>query len=493
MTSSDYPELLWICRDYKFEIKSDEDAANALNSFLKEHEKDSQIIKNTKDAVKKSFNQINGFYLPLPDLQHQSAASSRKILLSIDAYKWDELNGEFHDGVNKLCKKIHEDVDIKMVNEMKLNGFMFADYVRKIVECLNKDETIYVVDMLDVIAKMNASRKLDNIKKKYSDALAHQFKKFPMPWTHMNSAEMKIRNACIEKFKASVGEDFLNELQEEFEKYIHDKTANSGVFLEYLNKNRDAVKKFADDSLEEIENKYKNEMQVKFSDSDLPCDWNTFENTENPISIGLIMDLKRKLTGFTTNGDEIVVDISLLVRKFKEMREIRDENHVRIGGVCYIYSKKNSDLLAEKFDKYLAEHWSQLRKKCDSTGSMTLHQYDDAVMKLKKDFILLSPNTPEKQKYWKKFCDAYYEESRNLLKYHIVMAEKNRLAEERTRREKEELHKKMLVLQEMEQRMREQQAQMLSSLASSVQSNTVSYSSPSYYSSSGKKLKFFRT
>ena len=106
MTSSDYPELLWICRDYKFEIKSDEDAANALNSFLKEHEKDSQIIKNTKDAVKKSFNQINGFYLPLPDLQHQSAASSRKILLSIDAYKWDELNGEFHDWFNKLCKKI---------------------------------------------------------------------------------------------------------------------------------------------------------------------------------------------------------------------------------------------------------------------------------------------------------------------------------------------------------------------------------------------------
>jgi hypothetical protein len=198
------------------------------------------------------------------------------------------------------------------------------------------------------------------------------------------------------------------------------------------------------------------------------------------------LDLKRALTGFTTNGNETIVDTSLLVRKFKEMREIRDENNVQIGGVCYIYSKKNSEVLTEKYDKYLAEHWSQLRKKCDSKTSITLQQYDDAVMKLKNDFVLLNPNAPEKQKCWKKFCDAYYEDTRNLLINYMVIAEKNRLAEERMRKEREELLKKMLILKEMEQRMREQQAQMLRSLASSVQTYTVSYSSPSYSYSSGK-------
>ena len=53
--------------------------------------------------------------------------------------------------------------------------------------------------------------------------------------------------------------------------------------IDYINKNRDAIKKLADVTLEEIKNKYKNEMKQKFNESTWSVDWNTFQIKESEI------------------------------------------------------------------------------------------------------------------------------------------------------------------------------------------------------------------
>ena len=308
MSVEDYPELLWICRNYSFDIKSDDDASKALNEFLKKSDNDSDGIKNTKEAVSKSFNKVNGFYLPTPDLQHTSGTPTRKILLSIDQYNWKELKGEFVNFMNKLCRKIKDEVSLKKVNKCKLKGFMFADYIRKIVECLNNDQNIYVVDMLDVIIKMNASRELDRIINKYSHESALVFKNFPIKWETMQLAETKIHNLCINELKEIIEGPYYEEFQTRFEKQIQDKATNSGLFLHYIKKNTDSIKMLAEDALQEIKNIYKQQMQDKFINKNLPIEWNNFENSEVEISTKLFSFMKNKLKGFTEYNGEIIVD-----------------------------------------------------------------------------------------------------------------------------------------------------------------------------------------
>ncbi|CAF1022417.1 unnamed protein product [Brachionus calyciflorus] len=395
MNTNDYPELLWLCRDYKFD-------------------QNTEIMKETKDAINESFKRINAFYLPYPDLQHSNGLPSRKLLLDIDNYNWVDFKGEFYDEVNKLCKTIKDNVEIKRINGTNLKGHMFAEYIRNIVDCLNNDKIIYVVDMLE--------------------ALKLTFKKFPIKWSDFQLSEKSIRNSCLKEFEENISVSNFDEFKAEFEMYVFDANTNSGVYAHYIKKNTDAINALSENTLKDMKNRYRLEMQKNFQNYKFPLDWSSFENIENEIAKDLLSEFKKKLDGYAQYQSEKIVDVDSFEKNFKEFREIRDSNKIRIGGESLTFYKRNSESLTKKFENYLKSEWDLIRRKCNVSPCLSIQQYESLVYNLQTTYSSQTPNCLEKDTCWKTFYDLNYENIKVVLK-------NNQVLEEKIKKEKEEKEK----------------------------------------------------
>ena len=170
---------------------------------------------------------------------------------------------------------------------------------------------------------MNANRELDLVKKKFSDQLKKEFRTLPIKWSEFYSLEKSVRNKCLEEFKDKIGESFFDEFKADFDRYVFDADSNSGVFLQYIEKNSDLIKEFAEKNLKEIKEQYKQQMCISYQDN--LSNWNTLKNTKNKIAKNLFSQFKSNLNGFTHNKNEVIADIDLFEMKFEQFRETKDE------------------------------------------------------------------------------------------------------------------------------------------------------------------------
>ncbi|RNA33811.1 Guanylate-binding N-terminal domain containing [Brachionus plicatilis] len=341
MDKNDFPELLWVCRDYKFEIKNDDAGRDALKEFMKTHFETDNLNK-TKDFFIKSFKNIDGFYLPYPDLEHKNGLSSKKLLLGIESYKWDDFSGEFYDQLNILCHKIRDNVQIKIFNRKKLKGNIFSEFIRKVVEDLNNEKTILVVDLVEVLIKSDANRNLEEIKKYYSDKLEEFFSKLPMEWKLMNSLEEKTRNECLDELKKKIEESYLKEYEDLFKSYCLNEKDKSGIFFAFIEKNKLLIEKLCYEEFQRLELEYKARMNEKLSNGN--CIEN-FECYENDLSNNILSEFKEKVKEFSTNKTEPVIEFRIFEDKLKNLREISDfskiflEKYLENEGIVKFHTK----------------------------------------------------------------------------------------------------------------------------------------------------------
>ncbi|RNA44529.1 guanylate-binding 6 [Brachionus plicatilis] len=127
MDKNDFPELLWVCRDYKFEIKNDDAGRDGLKEFMKTHFETDNLNK-TKDFFIKSFKNIDGFYLPYPDLEHKN----------------EEFFSELHEFMNSVEKRnelIYESSFFFRINEFieKTRNECFDELKKKIEKSYLKE------------------------------------------------------------------------------------------------------------------------------------------------------------------------------------------------------------------------------------------------------------------------------------------------------------------------------------------------------------------
>lgn len=415
MDMNDFPQLVWICRDYKFEIKNEKAGCDALRKFMKTNF-DSEYLNKTKDCFINSFKKIDGFYLPFPDLEHPNGLSSKKLLLAIENYKWDDFSGEFYEEMNKLCQKIKQNVQIKMFNEKKLKGNIFSEFIKKVVENLNDDKTILVVDMVEVLIKIECNRNLDEIKRKYSDKLNEVFYKLPMKWELMNSIEEKARKECLDELKKKIEWAYFKEYEDIFMSFSLNKKDNSGIFSDYLKKNRNMIEKICNDEFQNLDTKYKNRMNEKLYSLNFIED---FESFENNLGYKLFGEFKEKVKDFCTNKSESIISLKLYEEKFKNSRETLD--------------------FRKKFlEKYLEKEWNSIKHECEKH---TMSQYESSVSNFETKYRNLEINEPEKSKCWNYFYLKNYQSIKTLVKnkidYENNRKEEERLKNEKIKREKE--------------------------------------------------------
>ncbi|RNA20658.1 Guanylate-binding N-terminal domain containing [Brachionus plicatilis] len=377
MDLNDFPQLMWVCRDYKFEIKAETDGRDALKKFMQTHF-ETENLNKTKDSFVNSFKNIDGFYLPLPDLVHKNGLSNKKLLLGIENYEWHDFSGEFYDEMNKLCQKIKENVQIKMFDKKKLRGKIFSEFIKNVVEHLNDEKTILVVDMVDALIKIDANRNLDEIKTKYSNRLKEIFSKLPIKSELMNSLEEKAQNECLNDLKKKIEESYFEEYEKLFKSYILNEKENSGIFFYYIRKNSSLIEKFCNDEFQKLEAEYRAKMNEKLSSGNFI---ENFESCENDLSGKIFGEFKQKL-------------------------------------------KENLDFPKKFLEKYLANEWQLIRQKCNNGQCLTMTQI----------------NAPEKSKCWINYFEKNYENLKQSLKNKID-SEKIQREEEILRKKKDEYEK----------------------------------------------------
>ncbi|RNA44351.1 interferon-induced guanylate-binding 2-like [Brachionus plicatilis] len=253
MDMNDFPQLMWVCRDYKFEIKNE----NAGYCFVN------------------SFKNIDGFYLPFPDLEHPNGLSSKKILLAIENYKWDDFSGEFYNEMNKLCQKIKENVQIKMFNEKKLKGKIYSEFIRKVVENLNDEKTILVVDMVDYLIKIESNRNLDEIEKKYSDKLNEK------EWN-------SIRLECDKQHLITLlhYEVLVSNFEKQYSYLGINEPENSRCWKNYYGKNYESLKTHVKNKIDQDElKKKKDELERIKKNLPRPNTYNFFNFLERDLDV----------------------------------------------------------------------------------------------------------------------------------------------------------------------------------------------------------------
>lgn len=399
MDLNDFPELMWVCRDYKFEIKNENSGHDALKKFIKT-DFETEKLNKTKDCFIKSFKNIDGFFLPYPDIQHQNGFSSKKLLLGIENYNWCDLSGEFCDEMNNLCKRIKENVQIKIFDKKTIKGNIFSGFIKEVVQSLNDEKTIFVVDMIEVLIKNDSNRILDQIKNNYSNKLKTLLSELPKEWELMNSLEEKIRNECLNELKNKIDNLYINEYEDLLNHYILNKKEHSGVFLYYINKNKQMIEQFSTEEFEKLKIEYRKKMDDKLSNRNYCY---SFEDFENDLSNKIFSNFKEKLKFYSTNNSEPIINWNLFEEKFKKFRDDLE------------YSKKI-------FENYLEKEWQKITQEFYGQQSFSLSQFESSVSLLKEEYSKFSKNSPVKNNCWNVHYDRNYES----LKKFILESEKKK-------------------------------------------------------------------
>ena len=144
------------------------------------------------------------------------------LLQKLDTVSYEQLRKTFKEKMEKMCSYIKGKVSVKHVDGKPLNGPVFIEYLKQVIEKLNNNEKIYLSEALTAGIKIIAQQALETAQKlfiKLFDDYIIQ-NKLPIAWDKFKIEQQKIIKECndyVEKNVVgsdSIAQEFILKLHE---------------------------------------------------------------------------------------------------------------------------------------------------------------------------------------------------------------------------------------------------------------------------------------
>ena len=215
---SECPDFIWVVRDFSLEktlspnqrlerFLTPEKFESDQNKKENEHRKNQINHRNDiRDKMKQTFKSINAFYLPVPVSDGVHGKTLEQSLQSLDSLQFDDLRGNFQDSINEFVSLINETVQFKQINHMTMNGPIFAEFFKIVVDNLNSNKMICLHDTISSSVQNVSFEILEEMKEKYIESMEDMvsLNTLPMKWTNFKSAESLIVDESIEILSSRV-------------------------------------------------------------------------------------------------------------------------------------------------------------------------------------------------------------------------------------------------------------------------------------------------
>ena len=169
--SSNSPDFVWCLRDVFLKLKSITpkeylqeclELKNLRGKITKEFEEE---VKFIHEAIKKSFNSMDCYILPRPIDNGFNGMSLDETLQKLNKVDIGQLRPDFRNNVNHLWNTMKSNIRPK---NYLFSGSAFSEYIKIVVEKLNKNEKVSVTESLTLSRKYASEREESKKKMIYS-------------------------------------------------------------------------------------------------------------------------------------------------------------------------------------------------------------------------------------------------------------------------------------------------------------------------------------
>lgn len=369
---SQCPDFIWVVRDYA--LKTTTTPKQRLEIFLKPESttnvtntnKINQINQNNsiKECLRNSFNEFDCYTLSCPVTDGTNGMSLENALQSLNQIKWDDLRDKFKTEMDQLCEVIRTRIKPKLINSIEINGAVLAAYIKKLVDCINSQKTIFICESLSASIKLVAFESLKIIQEEYLTVMSK--KKLPCHPNEFQQVEKNARNDGIQKLKDSVIDN--GPIYEESLKSFHNFCDKELTTLKDKNKksiydfNFELAKSIWNEKMEPkiasfkyqyefdnfiavLKNEFYNKRILNYSGE--PDEWLKFIETKNVEKIGKDIENKRIKEEKIKNLEKEKAEAE---RKLKEEAEKRAQAEQKAREIEY--QKSSSSYSSYLFPSY---------------------------------------------------------------------------------------------------------------------------------------------
>jgi hypothetical protein len=202
------PDFIWVIRD--FFLHQTKSADEALEEFLKIDESnnitnekkrnDAENRNQIRKNIKNYFNKQKCFYFSIP---------SQSNLTKLDNLEESQIESEFIERIEELGEYLIDNLRPKSLDNKFLNGDLFSNYLKTIIEAVNESETFFVHD---AILKLEAYNIL-KVKLQYYDHKMEEFLCVKKSWQEFIDFENHLYETLRSEIDAEVNEVNVEESQ----------------------------------------------------------------------------------------------------------------------------------------------------------------------------------------------------------------------------------------------------------------------------------------
>jgi hypothetical protein len=105
--------------------------------------------------------------MPVPVADGIDGLSFEEALERLHLLPASKLRPQFENAFKKVVEHLQNSFELKMINNNKMNGPILVEYMKNIVESINKNEQIFLMDTLNSSLKFIASESLKKAEHEY--------------------------------------------------------------------------------------------------------------------------------------------------------------------------------------------------------------------------------------------------------------------------------------------------------------------------------------
>lgn len=256
------PDFVWIVRDNALNLI--ESPQEQLEEFL-EIEDDSTAINKkakqdilsrnqTRENIIDTFHELKCFYLPLPLSNSIAGLSIEESYTKLNDLSDTELNPKFINELKNIKEQVINKISAKMINNTVLNGNMFVEYLKLIVDMVNKQKTVYIQDAME---KIQANEIFNQIKKRYVDEVNEKLKYGTLfKNNEFGSFLNEVTQKYVKELQRKVGKIFIEEYEEMLNSFMKEENEKHRI------KNKERIK---DHNMAKAKETWRNEIEYRIN------------------------------------------------------------------------------------------------------------------------------------------------------------------------------------------------------------------------------------
>ena len=175
-------------------------------------------------------------------------------LQSLDSIKYEELRDKFRNKFDEMCEDLKLKLKPKCLKETNLNGFQLAEFLKIIVDLINKDKAICLHDTVVTAITREAHFRVN----KYIDEYQRKMNELSLPIQsdEMEKIDEEIIRLSLIKLHKSLEANPL--LLEDLKKKLYEK--RNAKYTEIFKRNQEKINEFNE---QKVNNLWKNEFKHK--------------------------------------------------------------------------------------------------------------------------------------------------------------------------------------------------------------------------------------